>query len=84
MILEDELLNWIFDYYDSSEDEWDPTIFEYISMLRAFTPHSIMQRRTRDIAFLMDGEVINCSYSYEMDESLRVEQDKLEVWDLLG
>ena len=32
----------------------------------------------------MDGKVISCSYSYEIDESLRIEQDKLEVWDLLG
>ena len=63
----------ILDYYDSSEDEQEPSIFEYISMPRAFTPHSMMQRRTRDIAFLMDGKVINCSYSYETDKSLKVE-----------
>ena len=36
-----------------------------------------------DIAFLMDGEVINCSYSYETDESLKIEQNKPEVWGLL-
>ena len=45
-------------------------------MPRAFTPYSMMQRRTRD------GEVIN--YSYEMDKSPKVEQNKPEVWDLLG
>ena len=32
----------------------------------------------------MDGEVINRSYSYETDESLKIEQNKPEVWDLLG
>ena len=32
----------------------------------------------------MVGEMINCSYSYEIDESLKIEQDKLEVWNLLG
>ena len=84
MILEDELFNLIIDCYDSSEDEQDPSIFEYISMPQAFTPHLIMQRRTSDITFSMDGEVINYSYSYEIDESLKVKQDKLEVWDLLG
>ena len=44
----------------------------------------MMQRRTRDIAFLMDGEVINCFYSYEIGESLKVEQNKPKVQDLLG
>ena len=43
-----------------------------------------MQRKTRDIAFPMDGEVISDSSSYEIDESLKVEQGKPEVWDLLG
>ena len=84
MISKDELFSLIIDYYDSSEDEQDPSILEYISMPRAFTPHSMMQRRTMDITFLMDGEVINCSYTYKIDESLKVEQNKLEVWDLLG
>ena len=73
MISEVKLFNLILDCYDSSEDEHDPSIFEYISMPRAFTPHSMMQRRIRDIAFPMDGEVINYSYSYEIDESLKVE-----------
>ena len=43
-----------------------------------------MERRTRDIAFPMDGEVINYSYSYETDENLKVKQNKPEVRDLLG
>ena len=32
----------------------------------------------------MNGEVISYSYSNEIDESLKVEQDRPEVWDLLG
>ena len=43
-----------------------------------------MQRKGRDIAFPMDGEVIDCPYPCETDESLKVEQNKPEVWDLLG
>ena len=84
MISEDEILNLILDCYDSNEDEQDPSIFEYISMRQAFTPHSMMQRRTRDIAFPMNGEVINCPYPYEIEEILKVEQNKPGVWDLLG
>ena len=42
-------------------------------------PYSMMQKRTRDVAFPMDGEVINWSYSYETDESLKVEENKLKV-----
>ena len=53
-------------------------------MPRAFTPHSMMQRRTRDIAFPTDGKVINFSYSYKTEKSHKVEQNKPEVWDLLG
>ena len=53
-------------------------------MPRAFTPHSMIQRKTKEITFPIDGKVINYSYSYETDESLKVEQNKLEVWDLLG
>ena len=84
MILEDELFSLIVDCYDSNGDEKDPSTFEYISMPRAFTPHTMMQRRTRYITFSIDGKVINCSYLYEIDKSLKVEQNKLEVWDLLG
>ena len=79
MISEYELFSLIIDCYDSSEDEQDPSTFEYISMPWAFTPYSMMQKRIRDIVFPMDGEVINYSYSYETDESLRIEQDKLKV-----
>ena len=32
----------------------------------------------------MDGEVIDCPYPRETDESFKVEQNKPEVWDLLG
>ena len=53
-------------------------------MPRASTPHSMMQRRTRDIAFQMNGEVIDCTYPYEIEESLKVEKNKPGVWDLLG
>ena len=53
-------------------------------MPRVFTPHSMMQRRVRDITFLTDGEVIDCLYPYEIDESLKVKQNKPEVRDLLG
>ena len=42
MISEDEILSLILDCHDSSEDEQDPATFEYISMPRAFTPHSMM------------------------------------------
>ena len=84
MISEDEILSLILDCHDSNEDEQDPAIFEYISMPRAFTPHSMMQRRAHDIAFLMDGEVINCPYPCETDESFKIEQNKPKVWDLLG
>ena len=84
MISEDELSKLIFDYSNSSKDEWDPSTFEYISMLQAFTFHSLIQRRARDIAFTIDGEVINCSYPHETEESLKIEQSKPEVWDLLG
>ena len=44
----------------------------------------MMQRRAPDIAFPMNGEVINCPYPCETDESLKVEQKKPKVWDLLG
>ena len=84
MILKDELISLVVNCYDSSKDEQDPSIFEYISNPRAFTPHSMMQKRTSNITFSMDGEVINYYYSYEKDESLRVKQDKPKVWDLLG
>ena len=83
MISEDELFDLIIDYHDSSEDEQDPSIFEYILMPWAFTPPSMMQSRSRDIAFPMDGEVINCSYSYETDKSLKVEKNKPEVFGLI-
>ena len=53
MISEDEILSLILDCHDSSEDEQDPATFEYISMPRAFTPHSMMQRRVCDIALSM-------------------------------
>ena len=55
MISEDEILNLILDCWHSNEDEQDPSTFEYISMPRAFTPHLMMQMRTRYIAFLMNG-----------------------------
>ena len=42
MISEVELFNLILDWYDSSEDEHDPSTFEYILMPQAFTPHSIL------------------------------------------
>ena len=45
MISEDELSELIFYYYDSSEDEWDPSTFEYIPIPLAFTPYSMIQRR---------------------------------------
>ena len=32
----------------------------------------------------MDGEVINCPYPCKTNENLKVEQNKPEVWDLLG
>ena len=32
----------------------------------------------------MDGEVIDCPYPCETNESFKVEQNKFEVWDLLG
>ena len=44
----------------------------------------MMQRRTHDIAFPMNGEVIDCPYPYETEERLKVEQNKPEVWELLG
>ena len=53
-------------------------------MLRAFTPHLMMQRRTHDIAFPMNGEVIDYPYPYKIEESLKVKQNKPGVWDLLG
>ena len=84
MISEDELSKLILDYYDSSEDEWNRSIFEYIPMPRAFTLDSMIQRRARDIAFPMDNEVINCFYPYDKDESLKIEQSKPKVWNLLG
>ena len=31
----------------------------------------------------MNGEVIDCPYPCEIDKSLKVEQNKPEVWDLL-
>ena len=30
--------------YDSSDDEMDPSTYQYISMLFVFTPHMMMQR----------------------------------------
>ena len=32
----------------------------------------------------MNGEVIDCPYPYEIEESLKIEQSKPRVWDLLG
>ena len=84
MISEDKLFNLIVNCYDSSENEQDPSTFEYISIPRAFIPHFMIQRRTRDTTLPMDSEMIKCSYSYEIDDNLKVEQNKLKVWDLLG
>ena len=30
----------------------------------------------------MNGDVIDCPYPYEIDENLKVEQNKPELWDL--
>ena len=65
VILEADFVNLI-SY--SSDDEIDPSTYQYISSLPIFMPHMMMQRRLSEIAIRRVGEVINDNGPYEFED----------------
>ena len=68
---------------DSSDDEMNPSTYQYIFMLSIYAPYLMIQRRLSQIAPRWVGEVIDDGGPSESEEE-EESKAKEEVWDLLG
>ena len=73
VILEADFVSLI---HDSSDDEMDPSTYQYISVSPILVAHLMMQRRVSQISVKRGGEVIDDGRPSESEEEEELEAKK--------